>query len=119
EAELQRLAERLDLIVATTVSGKGSLADTHPNCLGVVGANGGVPQTREVVADADLVSMIGCRAGSVTTEKWRYPRPGTRIVHIDSDPQVISANYETSAAVVGDARLALAAFNAALDADKG
>ena len=117
EAELQHLAERLDLVVATTISGQGSLADTHPNCLGVVGSNGGVAETRAVVEEADLVVFIGCRAGSVTTERWRFPAAGTRIVHIDSNPMAISANYRTEAAIVADARLALAAINTALDAD--
>ena len=115
EGELQRLAERLDLIVATTVSGQGSLAENHPNCLGVVGSNGGVLATRKVVEEADLVVFIGCRAGSVTTERWRFPAPGTPIVHIDSNPMVISASYETAYPVLGDAKLALAALNEALD----
>ncbi len=114
--ELARLAERLDLVVATTVSGQGSLSDSHPNCLGVVGSNGGVLETRTVVEEADLVIFIGCRAGSVTTERWRYPKPGTKVVHIDSDPMAISASYETGYPVLGDARLGLAAMNAALEA---
>ena len=115
EAELARLAERLDLVVATTVSGQGSLADTHPNCLGVVGSNGGVIATRSVVEEADLVIFVGCRAGSVTTERWRFPAAGTPIVHIDSNPMAISASYETAYPVLGDAKLALAAVNEALD----
>ena len=117
EADLQKLAERLDIAVATTVSGQGSLSELHPNCLGVVGSNGGVIETRALVEEADLVLFIGCRAGSVTTERWRFPAPGTRIAHIDSDPMVISANYATEAAMVADARLALAAINDALEAD--
>ncbi|MDD9876787.1 MAG: thiamine pyrophosphate-binding protein [Magnetovibrio sp.] len=117
EADLQALAERLNIAVATTVSGQGALSELHPNCLGVVGSNGGVVETRALVEDADLVLFIGCRAGSVTTERWRFPAPGTRIAHIDSDPMVISANYATEAAMVADARLALAANNDALDAD--
>ncbi|MDH3713973.1 MAG: thiamine pyrophosphate-binding protein [Gammaproteobacteria bacterium] len=115
EAALQYLAERLNLVVATTVSGQGALADNHANHLGVVGSNGGVPATREVVDAADLVLFIGCRAGSVTTERWRSPTTGTRIVHIDSDPMAISANYATDAAIVGDARLVLDACNGVLD----
>lgn len=110
EGELQRLAESLDLPVATTVSGQGSLAETHPNCLGVVGSNGGVPATRKLVAEADLVFFIACRAGSVTTERWRYPKPDTTILHLDSDPQVIGANYRTEVGLAGDARLGLAAI---------
>lgn len=115
EAELDKLARRLDIVVATTISGQGSLAETHPNCLGVVGTNGGVPSTRDVVAAADLVVFLSCRAGSVTTERWQMPSKETRIVHIDSDPVVIGATYRTEVGVVGDARLVLAELNARLD----
>lgn len=114
EEELRKLAEALNIVVATTVSGQGSLADGHPNCLGVVGSNGGVPATRAAITNADLVMFIGCRAGSVTTERWRFPAPGTTIIHIDSNPMAISASYETAHPVLGDARLALAALNTAL-----
>ena len=116
ENELKALVEALDMAVATTVSGQGAIPETHPNCIGVVGSNGGVPETRELVEQADLVLFAGCRAGSVTTELWRYPAKGTRILHVDSDPEVIGASYRTEVAVVSDARLALAALNAALAA---
>lgn len=117
EAELQRLAELLEAPVAMTVSGHGSIADDHPLAVGVVGSNGGVIETREVVDAADLVVFIGCRAGSVTTERWRHPAPvKTRIVHIDADPAVIGATYPTEVALVGDAKLALAALVRAVEA---
>ena len=85
EAEFQDFVESLDIAVATTISGQGTIPETHPNCVGVVGSNGGVPATRDLVKKADLIVFIGCRAGSVTTELWRYPAKTTRIVHIDSD----------------------------------
>ncbi|MGI9386043.1 MAG: thiamine pyrophosphate-binding protein, partial [Methyloligellaceae bacterium] len=115
EAALQAIAECLDIAVATTISGQGSLSESHPNCLGVVGSNGGTPQTRALTDEADLVIFIGCRAGSVTTERWRHPRRGVKVVHIDVDPMAISANYATDEALVGDARLALEALQSALD----
>ncbi len=115
EPALQCFAERLNLVVATTISGQGSLADQHANHLGVVGSNGGVPATRAAVDEADLVVFVGCRAGSVTTERWHSPKSGTRVVHIDSDPAVVSANYATEVAVIGDARLAFEALNRACD----
>ena len=115
EDALLVLAERLGAPVATTISGQGSLADSHPLAVGVVGSNGGTPETRAVVDAADLVIFIGCRAGSVTTERWRHPAPGAAsIVHIDTDAAVIGANYRTEAAVVGDAKLSLEALNDAL-----
>ncbi|MGR3513719.1 MAG: thiamine pyrophosphate-binding protein [Paracoccaceae bacterium] len=116
EAVFKTFVEALDIAVATTISGQGALAETDPNCLGVVGSNGGVPETRAVVEAADLVLFIGCRAGSVTTELWRAPAKGTRILHIDSDPMVIGASYPTEVALVADARLAITALNTALQA---
>ena len=114
--DLQQLAERLAIPVATTISGQGAIAETHPLAVGVVGSNGGVPATRAVIDAADCVVFIGCRAGSVTTERWRHPAPDKqKILHIDIDPEVIGANYATEAALVGDARLALAAINALLE----
>ncbi|MGI9484963.1 MAG: thiamine pyrophosphate-binding protein, partial [Geminicoccaceae bacterium] len=114
EQAFETFVEALDIAVATTISGQGAIAEIHPNCVGVVGSNGGVVVTRDLVNEADLVIFIGCRAGSVTTELWRYPAKGTRIVHIDSDPEVIGASYQTEVAVVSDARLALDALNAEL-----
>ena len=107
EEELAALATLLGAPVATTVSGQGSLAEDHPLCLGVVGSNGGTLPTREALAQADLVVFVGCRAGSVTTERWRYPAPGTAVIHIDADPMVIGANYKTEVAIAADAKLAL------------
>lgn len=114
EAEFRRFVESLDIAVATTISGQGCIEESHANCVGVVGSNGGVPATRELVEQADLVVFIGCRTGSVTTELWRVPAKGTRIVHIDCDPEVIGSSYPTEVAVVSDARLALSALNAEL-----
>ena len=56
-------------------------------------------------------SSSAAAPGSVTTERWRHPAPGkVRVVHVDVDPAVIGANYPTEVAVVGDAKLALAAL---------
>lgn len=116
QPELLALAERLGAAVATTISGKGSIAETHPLAVGVVGSNGGVPQTRDIVDEADLVMFVGCRAGSVTTERWRHPRPGSvTVVHVDVDPRVIGANYHADAALIGDAKRALAALGSTLE----
>lgn len=114
EAALHRLASLLDMPVATTVSGQGSIAETDPLALGVVGSNGGVASTRVAVDEADVIVFVGCRAGSVTTERWRSPGPDTRIIHIDSDPDVIGANYPTEVAIVADARTTLDALADAL-----
>ena len=120
EAELIACAERLGAPVATTISGQGSIGDAHPLALGVVGSNGGTLPTRAVVQAADLVVFVSCRAGSVTTERWRCPAPGKVVViQLDIDPAVIGTNYPVAAGLVGDAKLTLAALREELDAAGG
>ncbi|MEZ5873063.1 MAG: thiamine pyrophosphate-binding protein [Nitratireductor sp.] len=114
-AELAQVARLLDMPVATTVSGQGAIAETDPLAVGVVGSNGSSPFTRTVVDEADVVIFIGCRAGSVTTERWRSPARDKVIIHIDSDPMVIGANYPTEVAICADARLALSALASELE----
>src|SRR6185503_1652206 len=92
-------------------SGKGAIDERSPRSVGVVGSNGGTPETRAVVDAADVIVFAGCRAGSVTTERWRHPAPGrARIIHIDVDPSVPGRNYKVDVPLVGDARLCLSSL---------
>ena len=119
EAELLSLAGKLGAAVATTISGKGSIDERAAQAVGVVGSNGGTVETRAIVDAADLIVFVGCRAGSVTTERWRHPAPGSaRIIHIDVDPAVPGTNYKVDVPLVGDARLCLAALDEALEGMK-
>ena len=113
--ELDRLVVRLDIPVATSISGQGSLSDYHPNCLGVVGSNGGTDETWELMQSADLIAFLGCRAGSTTTARWECPSGNARVIQIDSDPMVVGANYAVDTGIVADLRLALAEMNRILD----
>ncbi|OGA79137.1 MAG: acetolactate synthase [Betaproteobacteria bacterium RIFCSPLOWO2_12_FULL_65_14] len=116
ESELAELAEKLGAPVATTVSGKGAIDERSAHSAGVVGSNGGTRETRAIVDAADVIVFVGCRAGSVTTERWRHPAPGgAKIIHIDVDPAVPGRNYPVDVPIVGDARLALAALNELLE----
>src|SRR5258708_33627938 len=87
EAELCELAEKLNAPVATTISGKGSIDERCAQSVGVVGSNGGTPETPAIVDAADVIVFVGCRAGPVTTVRLRHPAPEqARIIHIDVDP---------------------------------
>jgi acetolactate synthase-1/2/3 large subunit len=119
EPNLVELAERLSAPIATTISGKGSISEEHPLSVGVVGSNGGTAETRAIIDQADLVIFVGCRAGSVTTERWRHPAPGEiKVIHLDVDAAVLGANYPVAVPLVGDAKLALAALNEVLATTK-
>ena len=116
EHELLSLSEKLCAPVATTISGKGAIDERCAHSAGVVGSNGGTRETRAIVDAADVVVFVGCRAGSVTTERWRHPAPGSaKIIHIDVDPAVPGRNYPVDVPLVGDARLCLASLDEMLD----
>ena len=111
ERELQKFVEKLNIVLATSVTGKGTLSDSHPNSLGVVGSNGGSIFTRETLNNSDLVIFLGCRAGSVTTEKWQYPNKKKKIIHIDVDPSVINANYKSYISLIAEIKSTLIEAN--------
>lgn len=111
---LNALIELYDIPLCTTISGQGAEAEYAACHAGVVGSNGGTPETQQLVADSDLIVFLGCRAGSVTTERWRYPNADQKIVHIDIDPEVLGTNYRTEVAIWADIDLALNALTEAL-----
>ncbi len=108
---LTRFAETLNIPVATSINGKGSIAETSDVSLGVVGGNGGRDYTRRALMDADVAFFIGTRTDSVTTLNWSLPaRPeagGPTVIHLDVEPWEVGNNYRAAVALVGDARLAL------------
>lgn len=113
-AALQELAH---LPVATTVMGKGAVAETHPLSIGVVGSsmgpNAASRHLRRVVTEADLVLLVGNRTNQNGTDSWKlYPR-NARYIHIDIDGLEIGRNYE-ALRLAGDARETLRALAAEL-----
>ncbi len=109
-AELRAVSQLLNAPVATTINGKGALAETLPLSLGVIGANGGRPYAAQIVQEADLVLFVGCKVNYVDTDNWRVPPladPPT-LLQIDVDPSEIGNNYPVDEGMCGDAKLALA-----------
>jgi acetolactate synthase-1/2/3 large subunit len=119
--EVTALAHALGAPVGTSICGKGAIAETDAFSLGVIGSNGGLPWRHDLVRQADLVFYIGCGAGSVTTEKWTLPTPGsTTVLQLDADKDVIGRVYDVAAGIHSDASLGLGALLeevAALGAD--
>ncbi len=110
-AEVRALAHRLGAPVATSICGKGAIAETDPWSLGVIGSNGGLPYRHDVVRAADLVFYVGSGTGSVTTEKWTLPAPGSAtMLQLDPDTSVLGRGYRLDVALQCDAKLGLAAL---------
>ena len=109
--ETTALARLLGAPVATSICGKGSIAETDPYSLGVIGSNGGLGYRHEMVRESDTVFYIGCGQGSVTTEKWTLPADREKtIIQLDVDPEQIGRVYATAVGIVADAKLGLEAL---------
>jgi len=104
--ELVELAQRLDIPVATSLNGKGSIAENHRLSVGVVGLYSRSCANR-VVSEADLVFFIGSHTGSQVTNEWTVPAPGRSVIQLDIEAQELGRNYPNVVSVLGDARTVL------------
>lgn len=109
EDEVRLLAELFDMPVATTMTGRGAIADAHPLAAGPLGSTtggrygrGSIPNT--LFAEADLVFVLGSRTGQICYSDWSLPKPGTKLIHLDIDPVEIGRNFPTDVPMVGDVR---------------
>jgi acetolactate synthase-1/2/3 large subunit len=116
-AELKVFAEALAAPVATTASGKGTFAETHPLALGVCG-NFGQKTANTVIREADLVLAVGTRLGPADTanENPALIDPARQtLIQIEVEPKNASWSFPCEVTLVGDARLALAQLARAID----
>ncbi len=108
--ELTALAESLEIPVAHTLMGKGSLSDEHPLLLGMTGF-WGTPIANEMCRTADLIVAVGTRLAEANSSSWdpryTFAIPPTRLIHIDIDPFEIGRNFPTELGIVADAKEAL------------
>jgi len=103
---VQKVAEELSIPVATTLSGKGSIAEDHPLSIGVPGRYGR-KSASAILMQSDLVLYIGCKVGSISSSNWTILAKGTKIIQVDIDAAQIGWNYPVTLGIVADARLAL------------
>ena len=107
---LVRLQSLASLPVATTNMGKGSVDETHPLSLGVVGnymgPRGATRALRDLVTGADVVLLVGTRTNENGTDSWSLLPHAARFIHLDVDSAEVGRSYEAFR-LVGDARLGL------------
>jgi acetolactate synthase I/II/III large subunit len=111
--ELVRLAELLQSPVMTTVDGKSAFPEDHALALGS-GGNGFTGHGAHFLySRADLILAIG--TGLNRHPLTTPPLPtGVRIIHATNDTRDLHKSYVTELALLGDAKLALAALTDAV-----
>ena len=104
--EIVRLAEMLSIPVATSLNGKGTIMETHPLSVGIVGSYSRWC-ANQVVSEADLVIFIGSHTGDQVTHSWTIPKPGTPVIQIDIDPLELGRSYPNQVGLMADAKVAV------------
>jgi acetolactate synthase-1/2/3 large subunit len=108
-AELVRVAERYSAGVYAAFRRQDVFPNDHPLYLGHLG----MPAPRVTLGaleNSDLVFAVGTRLSQTTTQFFKLPRPGTRLIQLDIDPARIGALMPETAGLVADAGAALSAL---------
>lgn len=90
-------ADKTGMPIATTMMGKGSVSDEHPQYMGMVGMHG-TPQANSAIGNCDLLLAVGCRfSDRIIGDPDKYNANRNRIViHVDIDPAEINKNVHAS-----------------------
>jgi acetolactate synthase-1/2/3 large subunit len=100
---LRALADKANLPVTMTLMGLGSIDQTGPQSLDMLGMHGSA-YANFAVQESDLLIAIGARFDDRVTGKLATFAPKAKVIHIDIDPASISKNVQVDIPVVGDAR---------------
>jgi acetolactate synthase-1/2/3 large subunit len=123
---LVAVAERFEIPVATTLSGKGLVSEDHPLALGVFGY-GGSRWALDAVRDGEVevLIVVGSGLSQRDTMQWDPTMlPSRALVHVETDPLLIGRTWPSEVPVLGDAatvlgRLAALAGDDAAGLDAG
>ncbi len=105
-AEVTELAERTNILVTTTLLGKGAIDETHRLSMGMLGMHG-TAYANHAVNNCDLLVAIGARFDDRVTGKVDKFAVGAKIIHIDIDPAEIGKVKTPDIPIVGDVKTVL------------
>ncbi|GGB72753.1 acetolactate synthase 3 large subunit [Shewanella inventionis] len=102
DAQILKLAERLNIPVISTLMGLGAFPGTHKQSLGMLGMHG-CYEANMAMHNTDLIFGIGVRFDDRTTNNVEKYCPNATILHIDIDPSSISKTVRVDIPIVGSA----------------
>ena len=109
--ELRALAEAWNIPVTTSIEGKSAFPEDHPLSLGSGGRANPRPVKR-FLAEADVILGVGC---SFALTGFGVGMPaGKTIIHATLDAGDVNKDVAVQHALIGDAKLTLAALGAAM-----
>jgi acetolactate synthase-1/2/3 large subunit len=102
---LLQFAERFDVPVATTLSGKGVMPEDHPLALGVFGYGGSRWAIDAIRSDeVEILLVIGSDLSQRDTMQWDAKMlPSKALIQVDADPLLIGRTWTADVPIVADA----------------
>lgn len=107
--EIFELAETLDALVFSTVSGKGVFPENHARFAWNVPGAAAPKSIQNLAKEFDCLLAVGCRFGEVATASYGLEAP-KNLIHIDIDENVFDKNYPALLKLKADATEALRAI---------
>jgi tartronate-semialdehyde synthase len=102
---LVALAEHLQIPVSPTLMGKGTIDETHPLYMGIVGIQTSQPFANALFLESDVVCAIGARFASRHTGDLATYRGTRRFIHVDVEATQLGRIFEPDLGIVADAKL--------------
>lgn len=100
------IAELLGAPVSTTLQGLSAFPGNHPLHCGMSFGVAAVPVATKAFSECDCLLAVGTRFAEIATASFGVTVP-KNLIHIDINPDVISANYPAKVGITGDAKLIL------------
>ncbi len=104
--EVTELAERTNILVTTTLLGKGAIDENHRLSMGMLGMHG-TAYANHAVNRCDLLIAVGARFDDRVTGKVDRFAPNAKVIHIDIDPAEIGKVRTPDVPIVGDVKTVL------------
>lgn len=115
--KVRQLAEHLCAPVATTISGKGVIAEDHELAAGFGFGPAGSKAAEALFKTCDVVLAMGVKFSEMSAGKWlRYPGA---LIHIDRSRDNLNRNYKATAALCCDVETALEEILSHLEGSPG
>lgn len=113
---VDRLSETLDIPVATSLKGKGVIAENSPRSLGSLGVTSTGFAYRYIVDHADSVIFLGASFNERTSYLWDHALlEDKHIAQVDNDLRQLNKVFKAEVTVNGDIRMVLGGVLSRID----
>ncbi len=115
QATLQRISQRLNIPVTSSLKAKGAVDERSPLALGSLGVTSGGDALRYLEQEADLVLLLGASFNERTSYVWdKKLLAGKRLIQVDNSAQQLDKVFRADLTVHADLGAYLDALDAAI-----